>query len=93
MSDARNGDENSTEREDGSFSPRWTARYVWHNRWKIVRDFAAAVVVVFGLGVLFNQFDLPAWSYYLLLLLVLVVYTQFVTPWERPNEERNDELR
>lgn len=61
--------------------------YVWHNRWKVLRDTVAALAIVLGVAVVFSTVDFPDWTYYVVLFLVFVAYTYVVDPWEWPDDE------
>lgn len=80
-------DNDESRRPRRTYTLQSVVEYVWHNRLKVVRDFVAAIAIVFTLGIGFEYADLPWWSYYALLFLVLLVYVQFVNPWEKPGED------
>lgn len=88
MRDPENGADSARPRGSRRYTLGATLRYAWHNRLKLVRDAVAALVVALALGVVFGSLSLPAWTFYVALLLVLVVYNQLVEPWERPDDGR-----
>jgi len=89
MSDADEGASRSARSRPRSVQT--VGRYVWYNRLKALRDVLAALVMVVAVSYVFEQTGLPEWSYYLLLFLVLIVYVQFVEPWERPPMEGEED--
>ena len=68
-----------------------TARYAWHNRLKLVRDAVAALAIGLIVATIFGHLPLPRWTFWALLLLAFVAYNYLVSPWERPDDEGENE--
>lgn len=70
-------------RELRSRSQRLRA-YLAHNRDRMLVDVLLISAWVLATWTIFGFFGLPAWSFYLVLFIGVIVYSRITPPWSRP---------
>lgn len=60
------------------------AAYLRHNAGRMVVDLSVLTAWLLTTWTTFNWFDIPTWSFYVVLFTGAVAYSRITPPWERP---------